>query len=100
MFLLGYLSVLVNQCWKEQWCRVRSGLLHLHQEKANGWRNPHTSIVLRGCDVVPGLGPKHPFALRILRGGIEVAALEVQEVSFESSFDLKHLIFNHLLFRN
>ncbi|XP_060783664.1 actin filament-associated protein 1-like 1 isoform X4 [Neoarius graeffei] len=72
----GYLSVLVNQCWKEQWCHVRCGSLHLHQEKVDGWRSPHTSIVLRGCEVVPGLGPKHPFALRILRGGTEVAALE------------------------
>ncbi|XP_046706392.1 actin filament-associated protein 1-like 1 [Silurus meridionalis] len=73
----GYLNVLVNQCWKEQWCRVRCGSLHLHQEKKkDGWRCPHTSIVLRGCDVVPGLGPKHPFALRILRGGTEVAVLE------------------------
>ncbi|XP_017330387.1 actin filament-associated protein 1-like 1 isoform X4 [Ictalurus punctatus] len=72
----GYLSVLVNQSWKEQWCRVRCGSLHLHNEKVDGWRSPHTSIVLRGCEVVPGLGPKHPFALKILRGGTEVAALE------------------------
>ncbi|XP_036424889.1 actin filament-associated protein 1-like 1 isoform X3 [Colossoma macropomum] len=71
----GYLSVLVNQCWKEQWCRVRSGSLLLHQEKGDQ-RSPHTTITLRGCDVVPGFGPKHPFALRILRGGTEVAALE------------------------
>lgn len=81
MFLVGYLSVLVNQSWKEQWCRVRCGSLHLHNEKVDGWRSPHTSIVLRGCEVVPGLGPKHPFALKILRGGTEVAALEVQRVS-------------------
>ncbi|KAF5899928.1 actin filament-associated protein 1-like 1 isoform X1, partial [Clarias magur] len=72
----GYLSVLVNQCWKERWCHVRCGSLHLHQEKVDGWWIPQTSIVLRGCEVVPGLGPKHPFALRILRGGTEVAALE------------------------
>ncbi|XP_066505563.1 actin filament-associated protein 1-like 1 isoform X2 [Hoplias malabaricus] len=71
----GYLSVLVNQCWKEKWCRVRSGSLHFHQEMSDK-RSPHTSIALRGCEVVPGLGPKHPFALRILRGGSEVAALE------------------------
>lgn len=81
VFLTGYLSVLVNQCWKEQWCRVRCGSLHLHQEKVDGRRNPHTSIVLHGCEVVPGLGPKHPFALRILRGGTEVAVLEVQRLS-------------------
>ncbi|KAK3536117.1 hypothetical protein QTP70_029350 [Hemibagrus guttatus] len=72
----GYLSVLVNKCWKEQWCRVRCGSLHLHQEKVDACRSPHTCIVLRGCEVVPGLGPKHPFALRILRGGTEVAVLE------------------------
>ncbi|KAK2838813.1 hypothetical protein Q7C36_013627 [Tachysurus vachellii] len=72
----GSLSVLVNKCWKEQWCRVRCGSLHLHQEKVDVWRSPHTSIILRGCEVVPGLGPKHPFALRILRGGTEVAVLE------------------------
>ncbi|XP_017553863.1 actin filament-associated protein 1-like 1 isoform X1 [Pygocentrus nattereri] len=71
----GYLSVLVNQCWKEQWCRVRSGSLLLHQEKGIQ-RSPHTTITLRGCDVVPGFGPKHPFALRILKGGTEMAALE------------------------
>ncbi|KAM9470264.1 actin filament-associated protein 1-like 1 isoform 2-T2 [Clarias gariepinus] len=72
----GYLSVLVNQCWKERWCHVRCGSLHLHHEKVDGWWIPQTSIVLRDCEVVPGLGPKHPFALRILRGGTEVAALE------------------------
>ncbi|GAA6097726.1 actin filament-associated protein 1-like 1 isoform X1 [Tachysurus ichikawai] len=72
----GSLSVLLNKCWKEQWCRVRCGSLHLHQEKVDAWQSPHTSIILRGCEVVPGLGPKHPFALRILRGGTEVAVLE------------------------
>ncbi|XP_062855985.1 actin filament-associated protein 1-like 1 isoform X1 [Trichomycterus rosablanca] len=72
----GFLSVLVNRCWKEQWCRVKCGSLHLHQEKNDGCRSPHTSIVLHGCEVVPGLGPKHPFALRIMRGSTEVAALE------------------------
>uniref|UniRef100_A0A3B1J155 Actin filament-associated protein 1-like 1 n=1 Tax=Astyanax mexicanus TaxID=7994 RepID=A0A3B1J155_ASTMX len=71
----GYLSVLVNQCWKEKWCRVRSGSLHLYPEKSDQL-SPHTTITLRGCEVVPGLGPKHPFALRILRGGTAVAALE------------------------
>uniref|UniRef100_W5KIU4 Actin filament-associated protein 1-like 1 n=1 Tax=Astyanax mexicanus TaxID=7994 RepID=W5KIU4_ASTMX len=70
-----YLSVLVNQCWKEKWCRVRSGSLHLYPEKSDQL-SPHTTITLRGCEVVPGLGPKHPFALRILRGGTAVAALE------------------------
>lgn len=38
------------------------------------------AIVLRGCEVAPGLGPKHPFAFRILRNGQEVSALEVKEL--------------------
>lgn len=72
----GYLSVLMNNSWKEQWCRVRCGSLHLHQEKVDGQQSSHTSIVLRGCEVVPGFGPKHPFALKIQRGSTVVAALE------------------------
>ncbi|KAA0709441.1 Actin filament-associated protein 1-like 1 [Triplophysa tibetana] len=71
----GYVGVLLNQCWKEQWCRVRAGSLYLYHEKGEQ-RVPHTTVALKGCEVVPGLGPKHPFALRILRGGAEVAALE------------------------
>lgn len=38
------------------------------------------SLPLYGCEVVPGLGPKHPFAFRILRNSTEVAALEVKSV--------------------
>lgn len=34
------------------------------------------SLPLHGCEVVPGLGPKHPFAFRVLRDSTEVAALE------------------------
>ncbi|XP_036379576.1 actin filament-associated protein 1-like 1 [Megalops cyprinoides] len=71
----GYLNVLVNQSWKEHWCCVRGGFLHFHQDRGD----PRTSInavALQGCEVAPGLGPKHPFAFRILRGGNEVAALE------------------------
>nr|XP_055034908.1 actin filament-associated protein 1-like 1 isoform X2 [Misgurnus anguillicaudatus] len=71
----GYVGVLLNQCWKEHWCRVRAGSLYLYQEKGEQ-RVPHSIVALKGCDVVPGLGPKHPFALRILRGGAELAALE------------------------
>ncbi|XP_051505773.1 actin filament-associated protein 1-like 1 isoform X4 [Myxocyprinus asiaticus] len=71
----GYVGVLVNQCWKEHWCRVRAGSLYLYHEKGEQ-RIPHSIVALKGCEVVPGLGPKHPFALRILRGGAEVAALE------------------------
>ncbi|NWY47893.1 AF1L1 protein, partial [Sylvia atricapilla] len=71
----GYLSVLVNQCWKERWCRLKGNTLYLHKERTE-LRTHVNAIVLRGCEVVPGLGPKHPFAFRILRHGHEVAALE------------------------
>ncbi|KAF4104821.1 hypothetical protein G5714_014152 [Onychostoma macrolepis] len=71
----GYVGVLLNQCWKEHWCRVRAGSLYLYHEKGEQ-RVPHTTVALKGCEVVPGLGPKHPFALRILKGGAELAALE------------------------
>ncbi|KAL4631274.1 actin filament-associated protein 1-like 1 isoform X2 [Arapaima gigas] len=71
----GFLGVLVNQCWKERWCSVRGGSLYLHRDRGD-LRTHIGIIVLQGCEVVPGLGPKHPFALRIMRGGNEVAALE------------------------
>ncbi|KAK1804569.1 hypothetical protein P4O66_020048, partial [Electrophorus voltai] len=73
----GYLSILVNQCWKERWCRVSCGSLHLHQEQGDP-RRCHAPIALQGCDVLPGFGSKHPFALRILRGSSEVAVLEAR----------------------
>ncbi|KAM9451459.1 actin filament-associated protein 1-like 1b isoform 2-T2 [Clarias gariepinus] len=71
----GYLNVLVNQCWKERWCCVRSGTLYFHKDRSD----THThvkALVLQGVEVLPGLGPKHPFAFRIMRDGSEVAALE------------------------
>ncbi|KFP80667.1 Actin filament-associated protein 1-like 1, partial [Apaloderma vittatum] len=71
----GYLSVLVNQCWKERWCRLKGNTLYFHKDRTD-LRTHVNAIVLRGCEVVPGLGPKHPFAFRILRNGQEVAALE------------------------
>uniref|UniRef100_A0A8C2JEL0 Actin filament-associated protein 1-like 1 n=1 Tax=Cyprinus carpio TaxID=7962 RepID=A0A8C2JEL0_CYPCA len=71
----GYVGVLLNQCWKEHWCHVQAGSLYLYHEKGEQ-RVPHTTVALKGCEVVPGLGPKHPFALRILKGGAELAALE------------------------
>ncbi|KFP33544.1 Actin filament-associated protein 1-like 1, partial [Colius striatus] len=71
----GYLSVLVNQCWKERWCRLKGNVLYFHKDRTD-LRTHVNAIVLRGCEVVPGLGPKHPFAFRILRSGQEVAALE------------------------
>uniref|UniRef100_A0A8B9S914 Actin filament-associated protein 1-like 1 n=1 Tax=Apteryx owenii TaxID=8824 RepID=A0A8B9S914_APTOW len=71
----GYLSVLVNQCWKERWCRLKGNTLYFHKDRTD-LRTHVNAIVLRGCEVVPGLGPKHPFAFRILRNGQEVSALE------------------------
>lgn len=38
------------------------------------------ALVLHGVEVLPGLGPKHPFAFRIMRDGSEVAALEVATI--------------------
>lgn len=72
----GYLSVLVNQCWKERWCRLKGNTLYFHKDRSD-LRTHVNAIVLRGCEVLPGLGPKHPFAFRILRHGHEVTALEV-----------------------
>ncbi|OWK55114.1 Actin filament-associated protein 1-like 1 [Lonchura striata] len=71
----GYLSVLVNQCWKERWCRLKGNTLYFHKDRTD-LRTHVNAIVLRGCEVLPGLGPKHPFAFRILRHGHEVTALE------------------------
>ncbi|XP_016400633.1 actin filament-associated protein 1-like 1 [Sinocyclocheilus rhinocerous] len=71
----GYLNVLVNQCWKERWCCVRNGTLYLHKDR--GDIHTHVSaLALNGVDVLPGLGPKHPFAFRIMRASAEIAALE------------------------
>uniref|UniRef100_H3DI46 Actin filament-associated protein 1-like 1 n=1 Tax=Tetraodon nigroviridis TaxID=99883 RepID=H3DI46_TETNG len=71
----GYLSLLVNQMWREQWCCVCQGALHFYHDKGDA-RTSAPSLPLHGCEVVPGLGPKHPFAFRILRNSTEVAALE------------------------
>ncbi|XP_076836078.1 actin filament-associated protein 1-like 1b isoform X2 [Brachyhypopomus gauderio] len=71
----GYLNVLVNHCWKERWCSVRSGTLYLHKDR--GDMHTHiNALALHGVEVLPGLGPKHPFAFRVMREGSEVAALE------------------------
>uniref|UniRef100_A0A8C1HPV8 Actin filament-associated protein 1-like 1 n=1 Tax=Cyprinus carpio carpio TaxID=630221 RepID=A0A8C1HPV8_CYPCA len=85
----GYVGVLLNQCWKEQWCRVRAGSLYLYHEKGEQ-RVPHTTVALKGCEVVPGLGPKHPFALRILKGGAELAALEQENERLRGGAQTKH----------
>lgn len=71
----GYLSLLVNQVWREQWCCVCRGSLHFYHDKGDP-RTSLPSLPLHGCEVIPGLGPKHPFAFRILRNSTEVAALE------------------------
>ncbi|KAF7662823.1 hypothetical protein LDENG_00226350 [Lucifuga dentata] len=71
----GYLSVLVNQVWREQWCCVCRGTLHFFHDRGDP-RISLPSLPLHGCEVVPGLGPKHPFAFRILLASTEVAALE------------------------
>ncbi|XP_024918711.1 actin filament-associated protein 1-like 1 isoform X3 [Cynoglossus semilaevis] len=71
----GYLSVLVNQVWREQWCCVNRGFLLFYLDKADS-RTSLPSLPLQGCEVVPGLGPKHPFAFRILCNSTAVAALE------------------------
>uniref|UniRef100_A0A8C4SPT2 Actin filament-associated protein 1 n=1 Tax=Erpetoichthys calabaricus TaxID=27687 RepID=A0A8C4SPT2_ERPCA len=71
----GYLNVLVNQCWKERWCRLQRNTLYFHKDPTD-LRTRINAVTLKGCEVVPGLGPKHPFAFRLLRHGNEVAALE------------------------
>ncbi|XP_035983310.1 actin filament-associated protein 1-like 1 isoform X2 [Fundulus heteroclitus] len=71
----GYLLVLVNQMWREHWCCVYRGALHFYHDRGDP-RASLPSLPLNGCEVVPGLGPKHPFAFRILRDSAEVVALE------------------------
>ncbi|XP_077433605.1 actin filament-associated protein 1-like 1 isoform X2 [Vanacampus margaritifer] len=71
----GYLSVLVNQEWQEHWCCVCRGFLHFYHDRGDQ-QTSLPSLPLHGCEVVPGLGPKHPIAFRILRASTTVAALE------------------------
>ncbi|XP_076018896.1 actin filament-associated protein 1-like 1 isoform X2 [Genypterus blacodes] len=71
----GYLSMLLNQVWREQYCCVCRGSLHFFHERGDP-RASMPALSLHGCDVLPGFGPKHPFAFRILRANTEVAALE------------------------
>ncbi|XP_041703686.2 actin filament-associated protein 1-like 1 isoform X2 [Coregonus clupeaformis] len=71
----GYLSVLVSQVWRDQWCCVHGGSLHFHPDRGDP-RPSLAPLPLHRCEVFPGLGPKHPFTLRILKGGTEVAVLE------------------------
>ncbi|MEQ2181557.1 hypothetical protein GOODEAATRI_012791, partial [Goodea atripinnis] len=73
----GYLLVLVNQVWREHWCCVCRGSMHFYHDRGDP-RTSLPSLPLNGCEVVPGLGPKHPFAFRILRDSTEMVALEVK----------------------
>ncbi|XP_049742660.1 actin filament-associated protein 1 isoform X1 [Loxodonta africana] len=71
----GYLNVLSNSRWRERWCRVRDNQLVLHKDRTD-LKTHVVSIPLRGCEVIPGLDPKHPLTFRLLRNGQEVAVLE------------------------
>ncbi|XP_037117557.1 actin filament-associated protein 1-like 1 isoform X2 [Syngnathus acus] len=71
----GYLSVLINQEWQEHWCCVCRGFLHFYHDRGDH-QTSLPSLPLHGCEVVPGLGPKHPIAFRILRASTTLAALE------------------------
>ncbi|XP_004383607.1 actin filament-associated protein 1 [Trichechus manatus latirostris] len=71
----GYLNVLSNSRWRERWCRVRDNKLILHKDRTD-LKTHIASIPLRGCEVIPGLDPKHPLTFRLLRNGQEVAVLE------------------------
>lgn len=69
--------MLVNQGWKERWCRLKCNTLYFHKDRTD--LHTHVNaIALGGCEVAPGFGPRHPFAFRILRNRQEVAILEVR----------------------
>ncbi|XP_067899492.1 actin filament-associated protein 1-like 1 isoform X2 [Heterodontus francisci] len=70
-----YLNVMVNNYWRERWCRLKGNTLYFHKDRTD-LRTHVNSIVLQGCEVVPGFGPKHPFAFRILRNGQDICVLE------------------------
>uniref|UniRef100_A0A8C9S8P9 Actin filament-associated protein 1 n=1 Tax=Scleropages formosus TaxID=113540 RepID=A0A8C9S8P9_SCLFO len=71
----GYLNVLSNNRWRERWCRLKDNQLVLHKDRAD-LKTHMASLPLRGCEVIPGLDSKHPFAFRLLRNAQEVAVLE------------------------
>ncbi|KAL0179538.1 hypothetical protein M9458_024980, partial [Cirrhinus mrigala] len=75
--LTGYLNVLSNNRWRERWCQLKDNQLLLHKDRAD-LKTHMASLPLRGCEVIPGLDSKHPFAFRLLRNGQEVAVLEVR----------------------
>lgn len=71
----GYLNVLSNNRWRERWCQLRDNQLLLHKDRTD-LKSHIAALPLRGCEVIPGLDSKHPFAFRLLRNGQEVAVLE------------------------
>ncbi|XP_048399032.1 actin filament-associated protein 1-like 1 isoform X1 [Stegostoma tigrinum] len=71
----GYLNVMVNNYWRERWCRLMGNTLYFHKDRTD-LRTHINSILLQGCEVIPGFGPKHPFAFRILRKGHDICVLE------------------------
>ncbi|XP_073684504.1 actin filament-associated protein 1 isoform X3 [Garra rufa] len=71
----GYLNVLSNNRWRERWCQLKDNQLFLHKDRSD-LKTHMASLPLRGCEVIPGLDSKHPFAFRLLRNGQEVAVLE------------------------
>ncbi|XP_072562695.1 actin filament-associated protein 1-like 1 isoform X2 [Paramormyrops kingsleyae] len=70
----GLLSVLTERGWEERRCSLWAGSLQVRS--GCGDPGPPVTVDLCGCEVAPGLDPKHPFAFRILRGGSEVITLE------------------------
>lgn len=69
--------MLSNNRWRERWCQLKDNQLLLHKDRAD-LKTHMASLPLRGCEVIPGLDSKHPFAFRLLRNGQEVAVLEVR----------------------
>ena len=68
--------MLSNNRWRERWCQLRDNQLLLHKDRTD-LKSHIAALPLRGCEVIPGLDSKHPFAFRLLRNGQEVAVLEV-----------------------
>ncbi|CAM9467576.1 unnamed protein product [Lampetra planeri] len=75
----GYLQVLIGGRWRERWCHIKDGALHVHKERGEGRSAvavPASTVPLGGCQLLPGMDPKHPYAFRVLRDGQEAVALE------------------------
>ncbi|XP_032806526.2 actin filament-associated protein 1-like isoform X5 [Petromyzon marinus] len=75
----GYLQVLIGGRWRERWCQIKDGALHVHKERGEARSAvavPASTVPLGGCQLLPGMDPKHPYAFRVLRDGQEAVALE------------------------